>query len=626
MKTFSFFILLTHVAFHSIIYSQNHEASLTKLQIPFVLISDPGNVACASYTCQKYTNYSYYSVNDDINSGYYVLNINIGAVDHSFFISKYEITVSQYCDFLNAVASQNDPHHLYKKEMTEDPSIACINQTKLTKEDGTCFFYYEPFENRGRIPISYVSLNDAKRFCNWLECGAPNNNEDPLFLTECTEQGAYVFSQKSSLEKEETRFNPEAHYYIPSEDEWFKAAYYKGGGKNTGYWAYPTKHDAAPNNGQGDTSNQANYRTLATGWEPREKNPVLTPVDHFDKTSSSYGVCDMGGNVSEWTTSIPKEGTSSHQVERNCVQGGSWNSEYSIYWNNELMAQSPPKAYEPITANNSIGFRIAAIASEKDQDGLLAAAMQHCSHDNIATGTYVTWTVGRGLLFGCPITMIDTIFKFIGYDAATTLGVTSLEGISFSVVSSILLLDLIGYIAVMAGLQLLGKLIPWSSLGEYFTRSTSSPKDSIITPITTENPHESITIKESIVQSLWSFVRSLIGCGMCLLTAFLSTFRLIAARLGIGEAFLEKIKDFFIDIQLADSAYVPEWLVAYIPPWLIYRIVPVVLELGFIGLFIFGCYEFSYYWPAIQDSLAQFWYGTVNYLGTSSLDLPGAVY
>jgi hypothetical protein len=229
MKTFSFFILLTHVVFHSIIYSQNHEASLTKLQIPFVLISDPGNVACASYTYQKDTNYSYYSVNDDIDSGYYVLNRNIGAVDHSFFISKYEITVSQYCDFLNAVASQNDPHHLYKKEMTEDPSIACINQTKLTKEDGTCFFYYEPFENRGRIPISYVSLNDAKRFCNWLECGAPNNNEDPLFLTECTEQGAYVFSQKSSLEKEETRFNPEVRWTPFFDQKFFKISLPKEG-------------------------------------------------------------------------------------------------------------------------------------------------------------------------------------------------------------------------------------------------------------------------------------------------------------------------------------------------------------------------------------------------------------
>ena len=202
MKTFSFFLLLTHVAFHSIIYSQTHEASLTKLQIPFVLIGDPGNSTCTSYNYQKDTNYSYYSVDDNINSGYYVLNRNIGAVDHSFFISKYEVTAAQYCDFLNAVASQNDPHHLYKKEMTEDPNIACIIRTSFTKEDGTSFFHYEPFENRGRLPISYVSLNDAERFCNWLEHGAPTNDEDPLFLTECTEEGAYMFSQKSSLEKE----------------------------------------------------------------------------------------------------------------------------------------------------------------------------------------------------------------------------------------------------------------------------------------------------------------------------------------------------------------------------------------------------------------------------------------
>jgi formylglycine-generating enzyme required for sulfatase activity len=602
MKKFSFFILLTHVAFHSIIYSQTHEVSLTKLQMPFVLIGDPGN------------------------SGYYGLNRNIGAIDHSFFISKYEVTVSQYCDFLNAVASQNDPHQLYKNGMTEDPKVACISRTILTKEDGSSCFYYEPFENRDSLPITYVNLRDAQRFCNWLENNAPTSDDDPLFLEVCTEKGAYLFLGGINGDMEEPTLCSNAHYYIPSEDEWFKSAYYKGGGIDAGYWAYPTKHDAAPNNGQGDVSNQANYRTMATGWKPREQNPMITPVDHFDQTCSAYGVYDMGGNVTEWTTSLSSECTDASQEKLNIVRGGSWNSEYSIYWNNELMAQSIPQAYDPLTANNFIGFRIAAVASEEDQDDPLITTADHCSHTNDTTGTFIAWTAGRGLLFGCPRTMIDSIFRFFGYDAATALGVTSLEGISFSVASSILLLDLAGYLAVTTGLQLLGKIIPWSTLEQYFTRSPGPPKDSIITPITSENIHDPITIKESIVQSLWSFMRSLIGCGMCLLTAFLSSFRLIAARLGIGETLLERIKDFFLDLQLADSAFVPEWLVAYIPGWLIYRIVPVVLELGFLGLFIFGCYEFSYYWPAIQDSLAQLWHGIVNCSGTSALDLPGVVY
>ena len=35
--------------------------------------------------------------------------------------------------------------------------------------------------------------------------------------------------------------NAGATYFIPSENEWYKAAYYKGGGTNAGYWTYPTQ-------------------------------------------------------------------------------------------------------------------------------------------------------------------------------------------------------------------------------------------------------------------------------------------------------------------------------------------------------------------------------------------------
>ena len=42
--------------------------------------------------------------------------------------------------------------------------------------------------------------------------------------------------------------NAGATYFIPSENEWYKAAYYKGGGTNAGYWLYPTKSNTAPSN------------------------------------------------------------------------------------------------------------------------------------------------------------------------------------------------------------------------------------------------------------------------------------------------------------------------------------------------------------------------------------------
>jgi formylglycine-generating enzyme required for sulfatase activity len=583
MKTFSFFLLLTHVAFHSIIYSQTHEVSLTKLQIPFVLIGDPGN------------------------SGYYGLKRNIGAIDHSFFISKYEVTVSQYCDFLNAVASQNDPHQLYKNGMTEDPKVACISRTILTKEDGSSCFYYEPFENRDSLPITYVNLRDAQRFCNWLENNAPTSDDDPLFLEVCTEKGAYLFLGGINGDMEEPTLCSNAHYYIPSEDEWFKAAYYKGGGNNTGYWAYPTSHDAAPNNGQGDVSNQANYRTMATGWKPREQNPMITPVDHFDQTCSAYGVYDMGGNIAEWTSSFQPITTSSDQAEHNIVRGGSWNSEYSIYWNNELMAQGIPQAYDPLTANNFIGFRIAAVASEEDQDDPNSNSTEHCSHANDEITPMILWTIIRSTF--CP----RTILQSLGFSLSGILGL-SVAAATTPELLLIMLIDLVGYFAVTGAVELIKAA--WSYFSEKLlsSRTATVPQESTLPSSSQNPPQDPVTLPQAILHFIWGLFKAIYSCGSCLMVDLVIPL--------LGALHLTTLENLAWDVEEGEF-----WgLERYMHPFYIKKIITMLIDLGVIGLLIVGYYIFLHYWPAIQDSLAQLWHGIVNCSGISALDLPGLVY
>ena len=43
--------------------------------------------------------------------------------------------------------------------------------------------------------------------------------------------------------------NPGAKFWIPTFDEWFKAAYYKGGSTNAGYWTGPFRADGEPKGG-----------------------------------------------------------------------------------------------------------------------------------------------------------------------------------------------------------------------------------------------------------------------------------------------------------------------------------------------------------------------------------------
>ena len=57
--------------------------------------------------------------------------------------------------------------------------------------------------------------------------------------------------------------NSGAKYWIPTENEWYKAAYYNPGlndGKG-GYYDWATQSDSTPGNTLGDAPNQANIRT-----------------------------------------------------------------------------------------------------------------------------------------------------------------------------------------------------------------------------------------------------------------------------------------------------------------------------------------------------------------------------
>jgi len=95
---------------------------------------------------------------------------------------------------------------------------------------------------------------------------------------------------------------------MPTENEWYKAAYHKNAGTVGTYWAYATGSNSAPGNvlSSPDTGNSANYSTDsgftlgASYW--------TSPVGAFGNSASSYGAFDMGGNIAEMTETVTTDG------------------------------------------------------------------------------------------------------------------------------------------------------------------------------------------------------------------------------------------------------------------------------------------------------------------------------
>jgi sulfatase modifying factor 1 len=271
-----------------------------------------------------------------------------GAVAYEFAIGKYEVTIGQYNTFLNSVASVTSDSYivnLWSVAMVNFQNSAGISRSG----SGTLGDPYSySVIGSGNRPITLVSWLDAARFANWMNNGATNGAS--------TETGAYNLNgtTNSFINK-----NAGATWWIPGEDEWYKAAYYKGGGTNAGYWLYPTQSDTAPGNTIGGAANQANYYNGVYSVTQSDSYSIsqnyLTDVGVFSNSASAYGTFDQGGNVEEMIDAVIVFGGDSFVINR----GGSWGDIADF----EVTLQSSYSGSENILNRSSteLGFRLATV-------------------------------------------------------------------------------------------------------------------------------------------------------------------------------------------------------------------------------------------------------------------------
>jgi formylglycine-generating enzyme required for sulfatase activity len=243
------------------------------ITIDTVTVGDPGNTA------------------DTHGAGY-------GAVAYAYNIGKYEVTAGQYTAFLSAVGG-SDTYALYNTNMSNTDSGSGITRSGGgTVGNPYTYSLATAFTNR---PVNYVSWGDAARFANWLHNGQPTGDQG---LT-TTEDGAYYLNGATTdVQLLAVSRKAGATWAITSEDEWYKAAYYKGGGTNEGYWDYPTGSDTAPGQDMTDASgNNANCYTAPYAY-PIDSGKYTTVAGEFENSDSPYGTFDQGGNVWEWNEAV----------------------------------------------------------------------------------------------------------------------------------------------------------------------------------------------------------------------------------------------------------------------------------------------------------------------------------
>jgi formylglycine-generating enzyme required for sulfatase activity len=261
-----------------------------------------------------------------------------GAVGYEFAIAKYEVTAGQYAAFLSAVAA-TDPYGLYDARMWTHAQGCKIERTGAP---GSYLYAVAPdWANR---PVNFVSWGDAARFANWLSNAQPTGAAGPS----TTEDGSYLLNGKmSDQELEDVLREPDATWVIPTENEWYKAAYHRNDGVTGNYFTFPTATSSAVSNDliDPDPGNNATFQR-SPGADFTIGPPYYrTEIGAHENSESAYGTFDQGGNVLEFNETVPE-----HDIRG--IRGGSW------FWG-DISKFSRPVDMHSSDEFSDLGFRVA---------------------------------------------------------------------------------------------------------------------------------------------------------------------------------------------------------------------------------------------------------------------------
>lgn len=221
-----------------------------------------------------------------------------------------------------------------------------ISQDAITKATASGMANVTAGAWTGNQPAANISWYEAAAFVNWLNTSTGKTAAYDLTYNNF-EWSMNLWSSGDAwqLGGENLYRNKDAYYFLPSENEWYKAAYYNAAA--TTYFDYPTGSDTAP----APVTSGTNAGTAVYGQSFEQGPAGVNDAGGL----SPYGTMGQGGNVFELTESA-SAGTNSSPSEGRAWRGGEW-SEPEFY----LLSSSRLGDHPPFEKSISIGFRVASV-------------------------------------------------------------------------------------------------------------------------------------------------------------------------------------------------------------------------------------------------------------------------
>lgn len=201
----------------------------------------------------------------------------------------------------------------------------------------------------GVQPAGNVSWYEAAAFVNWLNTSKGYHAAYDLTFSDFEWSMTLWDSELQASTGEESGTNPyrhkDAYYFLPSADEWYKAAYHKNDGVTNNYYDYATASNTAP-------TPIASGVALGTAvYDQGFGGPASV---YLAGGLSPYGTMGQNGNVWELTESAD-DGDNNVPSETRIVSGGSWTDPAFFL---RFDVTTDPALGNPAA---DIGFRVASV-------------------------------------------------------------------------------------------------------------------------------------------------------------------------------------------------------------------------------------------------------------------------
>jgi formylglycine-generating enzyme required for sulfatase activity len=214
-------------------------------------------------------------------------------------------------------------------------------------------------DTRGpNFPATSVTWYEAARFVNWLNT---STGSVPAYKFDAAGNFQLWDGMDAGYNPANLYRNRLARYFLPSLNEWHKAAYYDPVAGV--YYDYPTGSDTVPDGI--DSVGDPNFDAVFYDGGLNDGPNVTTDVGLLNR----YGTAGQGGNVDEWDETA-FDRLNDEANDQRASLGGTWATAANV-----LAASHTGGGIVPHFEGSFIGFRIAGVIPEPSTLALLATGV-----------------------------------------------------------------------------------------------------------------------------------------------------------------------------------------------------------------------------------------------------------